>query len=433
VFNYSRKKLIAACSVIAIVIIIPVYMAFNGQGGGYTQDERGGGDVAAAEAAAYPTDLIIEEISLPAAGAPPATAAVRELPPTTAAATTAEAPTEPPKWVPQDPATDGVALAGGLVEEDSVNVLIMGLDREAFLLDTMGVASVSREKKSIKLIMFPRDTYVGYSDAVGELIAKIGHAKLPGIYKINNAYNIGDHIAAESDTEYNRGKFGEQGFDFLAQVIYEKFDIEVDDYVRINTYGFVKLVDMFGGVRVNVPMRMNYFDPDQDLRIDLSKGTQTLNGAQAEGFVRFRRGYNSAGKEVTADRTKNQIAFLKAFYEQHAKLSNIGKIPDLLSLLKKNVVHSVSAEELLTAYADLLTDVVSSGYTLESVEFETTDRRINGSLYLEIKPPASAEPAEDAGAAALQDPGEAGAGVEAGDGAGAGADAAWRLLYPSPP
>ncbi|MDR1440231.1 MAG: LCP family protein [Clostridiales bacterium] len=399
IFEYPKKKLIVACAAILIAILVPSYMALNGIGGNGPEDGRADGGAVAE--AAYPTDLIIEEIvepnpelplSAPVVLAQAATFAV--LPPTTTAA-----PTEPPIWVPEDPATDGNVLASGLVEKDSVNVLIMGLDKEAFLLDTIGIASVSKESKSIKLIMFPRDTYVGYSDAVGEQIAKIGHAKLPGIYKLNNAYNIGDHIGAVSDTEYNRGKFGEQGFDFLAQVIYEKFGVEIDDYVRINLYGFVKLVDMFGGVRVNVPVRMNYYDPLQNLRIDLSKGSHTLNGAQAEGFVRFRQGYDSAGNlSVTADRTKNQIAFLKAFYEQHAKLSNIGKIPDLLSLLKKNVVHSVSAEELLTKYADLLTDVVDSSYTLESHEFATSDKRINGSAYLVIEPPPTEEaPSEEPG------------------------------------
>ena len=289
------------------------------------------------------------------------------------------------RWVPPHQATDGVPLSSGLVEDDSVNVLILGLDREAFLLDTMGIVSISEKAKAVKVIMIPRDTYIAYSSPVLADISKIGHAKLPGEYKANNIYNVAKNTTKVSDAYYNDNRFEERGFDFLAQVIYEKFGVWVDDFVRINTYGFVKLVDMFGGVRVTVPMRMRYVDPDQKLNINLQKGTYVLNGAQAEGFVRFRQGYGASGKiTVYADRTANQIAFLKAFYEQHGKLSNIGKIPDLLSLLKKNVVHSVSVEDIFTKYVDVLTAVVQDGYEFESYEFETKDKKISGSNYLTI-------------------------------------------------
>jgi LCP family protein required for cell wall assembly len=296
------------------------------------------------------------------------------------------APTPTPKWVPQNIATDGERILEGLVAEDSVNIMIMGVDRTAHLMDTLGVVSVSRSEKSVKLIMFPRDLYIGYSDEVVGLLKKMGHSKLPGMYKINNVYNIAKNSEKLSDTIYNKNKFEVRGFDFLSQVIYEKFDIIIDDFVQVNTWGFVKMVDAFGGVTVYVPTYMRYNDPTQGLNINLSKGSKHLNGTQAEGFVRFREGYNSSGELVVfSDRTKNQIAFIKAFYEQHAKLSNITKIPEVIDILKKNIVHSVDADELFTKYVDLLTLVVNETYTFDSVSFKTDDRRINGSLYLEIE------------------------------------------------
>jgi anionic cell wall polymer biosynthesis LytR-Cps2A-Psr (LCP) family protein len=127
---------------------------------------------------------------------------------------------------------------------------------------------------------------------------------------------------------------------------------------------------------------MRYNDPDQNLNINISKGTQWLNGTQAEGFVRFRQGYDGKGRlSITADRTKNQIALMKAFYEQHAKLSNINKVPEVLDTLKRNVIHSISASDLFSVYIDLLTAVVNDGYELESVNFKLKDKRINGSNY----------------------------------------------------
>ena len=296
-------------------------------------------------------------------------------------------PTPTPKWIPENIATDGELLIDGLVEEDSVNVLIIGVDRTAYLADTIGVVSISESKQTVKLIMFSRDLYIGYSEDVVKNLEKLRHNKLPGVYKLNNTYNIAKNTEKYAeDIVYNENRFENHAYDFLAQVIYEKFDIRVDDFVQINTYGLVKLVDTFGGVRVYVPITMRYKDPDQNLNINISKGSQVLNGSQAEGFVRFRQGYDSRGKlTITADRTENQIAFLKAFYEQHAKLSNISKIPDVISTLHKNIVHSISADDIFIKYIDILTAVVNDSYSFESVDFELGDKRINGSVYYYIK------------------------------------------------
>ena len=54
---------------------------------------------------------------------------------------------------------------------------------------------------------------------------------------------------------------------------------------------FVEVIDMLGGVDVNVPCDMEYTDPYQNLTVRLSKGRQTLDGKSAMQFVRYRAGY----------------------------------------------------------------------------------------------------------------------------------------------
>ena len=397
----TTPKKIAAFAVIVAVLIVPVYLAFNDQG---VQDaissigsQNGAGNLenyisgsARYNTAEKPADEQVE----PGTPEPPVISSTERTIETNVIAgsfmvvpTPKPEPTPTPKWAPAHPATDGELLIGGLVEEDSVNVLIIGVDRTAYLADTMGIVSISESKQSVKLIMFSRDLYIGYADDVIKNLEKLRHNKLPGVYKINNTYNIAKNTEKYAEgIVYNDNRFENHAYDFLAQVIYEKFDIWVDDFVQINTYGLVKLVDIFGGVRVYVPVYMNYNDPDQNLNIHISKGTQVLNGSQAEGFVRFRLGYDSNGNlNVNTDRTKNQVAFLKAFYEQHAKLSNIDKIPDVINTLKKNIVHSISADDIFTKYIDILTSVVNDSYTFESVEFKLRDKRINGSAYYIIE------------------------------------------------
>jgi len=406
--NLSTPKKIAVILVIVIVMMVPVLLAFNDQG---VQDALS--SLGPQNRASGPDDSVIgnaryNEAADTADAADSADAVTgqgrasyREPKPHEAPAHTPKPgganiidpikivptptpiKTPAPKWVPEYPATDGELLASGLVEEDSVNVLIMGVDPTANLFDTLGVASVSRDAQTVRLVMFSRDLFIGYSDEVLANIKKIKHDKMPGEYKINNTYNVARNTEKYNEgIVYNDNRFENNAYDFLAQVVYEKFDILVDDYVRINTYGLVRLVDTFGGVRINVPVTMRYSDPTQNLNIHIQKGTQVLNGSQAEGFVRFRQGYDGNGNlSVNVDRTSNQIAFMKAFYEQHAKLSNIGKIPDVISNLRRNIHHSFSADDIFTVYVDILTAVVNDSYEFESVEFKYGTRRVNGAIH----------------------------------------------------
>jgi len=91
------------------------------------------------------------------------------------------------------------------------------------------------------------------------------------------------------------GKFGAYSMNFLAELIKEIFDIEVHDYVRFNTEGFVQIVDLFGGVDINVPYDMHYDDIYQDLHIHINKGWNHLDGKKAEGFVRYRQSNDEMG------------------------------------------------------------------------------------------------------------------------------------------
>ena len=401
--NLSVAKKIAVAAVVVIVLMIPVILAFNDEG---VQNALGilGVQSAAGDLDEYLVGDAKYNHSEDAAESPltsfhetaePQTAPSHTMLPgntniiapviamSTPKPSASAVPSQSPKWVPVNPATDGEVIFDGLVEEDSINVLIIGVDRTAYLFDTIGVVSISREKKTVKLIMFSRDLYISYSEPVLRNIEKIKHNKLPGEYKFNNAYNVAKNTEKYADgIVYNDGRFENHAFDFLAQVVYEKFDILVDDFVRINTYGLIRLVDTFGGVSVYVPVYMRYNDPDQNLNINISKGTQRLNGTQAEGFVRFRQGYDSKGNlSVMADRTTNQIAFMKAFYEQHAKLSNVDKIPQVLDNLKRNIIHSITADDIFTQYIDVLTDVVNESYDMQSVNFKINSKKFNGSTY----------------------------------------------------
>jgi len=267
-----------------------------------------------------------------------------------------------------------------LVGDNSTNILIVGEDKTSYLYDTIGIVSIDAEEGKIRIIMLPRDTYIEYNKRIMDFLDKAGKLREPGFLKINNAHHIGAMIKYE-------GKFKTHSMSFLADIIKEKLGIEVKDYVKINTRGFVEIVDLFGGVDINVPYDMNYDDPLQDLSIHLKKGLQHLDGKQAEGFVRYRQGYDENGvfrEYGDTERKKNQILFLKEFIKQHGTVRNIDKIPELMKVLGKNIDHSVGFGDILLNYIGLLKDVVVKKYEIESVNIDGKSQWIYGSSYIII-------------------------------------------------
>ena len=265
-----------------------------------------------------------------------------------------------------------------LVEEGSINILFLGEDKENSLLDTIGVISIDKKNKKLYILMFPRDLYIDYSQTVKDALDAAGKTKVSGIYKLNASHYIGALMEYE-------GKFRANSISFLAEVIKEKFAIDVDDYAKINLAGFRKIVNLYGGINIYVPYNMDYDDPSQDLSIHLQKGPQLLDGAQAEGFVRFRQGYDENGARFDVDRKKNQLAFLNAFIKQHGTIGNINKIPDLLKTLSSNMMNSIGFGEMLTTYTGIAKDIVNDKYEIESKNIDGKGKMINGVSYIVIE------------------------------------------------
>jgi LCP family protein required for cell wall assembly len=109
--------------------------------------------------------------------------------------------------------------------------------------------------------------------------------------KLNSAYAIG-------------------GPKLLVRTVETVTGIHVDNYMEIGFAGFVDIVDAVGGVEINV--RADVDDPKAGLK--LKKGTQVLNGAQALGYVRTRKG----GALPDFERTKRQRQFLGAVVKKAA-------------------------------------------------------------------------------------------------------------------
>jgi LCP family protein required for cell wall assembly len=272
-----------------------------------------------------------------------------------------------------------------LATKKSKNVLLVGESDFGGNFDTIIIATISENDKTIRLINFPRDIYIDYSDEVLEKLKekspKLYEAK--GFQKINAAHLVGRRI----EYEKNSGRFGDSSIDFLADLIEEVFQIPIDDYAYGNTKAFRDVVDLFDGIDIKVPLRMKYEDPLQNLYIDLYPGMQHLNGEQAEGFVRFRQGYDDNGELKNYSdifRKENQNEFLKAFFKQHITIKNLGKIDDLAELMGKNIRTSINSVKEIAAYVNLLRKAVVGKYTNDSIIVECTNPKNIKGVYFDI-------------------------------------------------
>lgn len=175
-----------------------------------------------------------------------------------------------------------------------VNILLLGTTREK-LSDTMMLASYDQDTKEVDIISVPRDTYherEGFSE--------------PDTKKINAAFG-GDPVSA-------------------AQAVHEVLQgIPINYYAVIDYDGVANIVDAIGGVEIDVPMDMNYEKHSEDppLIIHLKKGRQLLDGKDAVGFIRYRKGYINGDE----GRVHAQQEFVKEAIKQSLGLNlpSVGK------------------------------------------------------------------------------------------------------------
>lgn len=273
-----------------------------------------------------------------------------------------------------------------LVDKNNINVLVIGPDQSGANYDTLMIASIDDTNNDIKLINLPRDIYIEYSDSVKKALKEVwpSYSKSKGIYKINAAHTLGK----KTNYKNSKGRFGSPEFDFTADLIEEVFGIYIDDYIFIKPSSVRRVVDYFGGVEIEVPYQMKYSDPTQDLTINLKKGLQKLNGAQAEGFLRYRQGVDEKGKYKSigdTGRKENQVAFVNAFIDQHMTLKNIGKFINIYNDLDSYVTSSVDTPEKAGDYGKLAEKLYKNNFTKSSETIECSNVNLNGVYYLKIK------------------------------------------------
>ncbi len=199
--------------------------------------------------------------------------------------------------------------------EGVYNFLIAGHDRVAVNTDVLMIASFDTQNNSLNLVQIPRDTYASYA--------------WTNYHKINGVY-----ACALQENKYVRRDAMQGLMDYLMQ----NLAIKLDYYALIDLDILQEMVDLIGGVPLTIPAEMEYYDPYQELTINLPAGPRTLTGEEAEQFVRFRAGY------VQADIGRNdaQKIFMAAFLRQYKKNLNISTLTGTVEQMLKHVTTNLT-------------------------------------------------------------------------------------------
>lgn len=234
-------------------------------------------------------------------------------------------------------------------------ILLLGISTDQTgvdLTDTIIVASYNPNTQKATLLSIPRDTYIGKTPS-----------KASAYEKINSLYNR-KHRPDET-----------------LEAVNKITGLDIEYYAVVKTEALIELVNAIGGVTFNVPMNMYYNDPTQDLKINLKKGEQLLDGDKAEQLVRFRHNddgttYPEEYGDNDSGRMRTQREFIMATIKQTAKPGNIFKLGQILEIAEKNIITNIDFN-VAKDYLPYIVEFSTENMLTATLPGENTNKNIN--------------------------------------------------------
>ncbi|WEG11493.1 LCP family protein [Pullulanibacillus sp. KACC 23026] len=228
-----------------------------------------------------------------------------------------------------------VAASSNGIAPNAINILLLGVDERAGdkgRSDTMIVASLNPEKKSMMLTSIPRDTRVKIA----------GHS---GYSKINAAYSYGNESLA-------------------VQTVEKYLNIPISYYIKVNMEGLSSLVNAFGGVTVK-----NDLDFTQN-NFHYKIGTLHLTGAEALAYSRMR--YDDPQGDF--GRNERQREVIESLLDEGKSITTVPKINKLLGVVGNNVKTNLTLNDM----KKLATNYRQCRQSITNYEVQGTPKYLDG-------------------------------------------------------
>lgn len=212
--------------------------------------------------------------------------------------------------------------------EDVSYFLITGTDLSGDLTDIIMVVCFNIKDKTANILQIPRDTYIG---------SDIDSGKVNAVYE--------------------SAKDGQSRINVMMKRINDYLGLPIDHYAVVSISAFRKIVDVLGGIDVEVPIEMDANDTEE-VWYHYEKGWNHLNGGMAEAFVRHRDSY------VMGDlgRVQTQRNFYAAFIKEMLGMS-LGEMASVADKCYNDIATDMSVGQLLS-YAS-----AAKGMSMETISF----------------------------------------------------------------
>jgi len=198
-------------------------------------------------------------------------------------------------------------------EDYITNYLIFGIEEfgGARNTDSIMIASINTKDDSLKLTSLLRDSYV----------------------------EIPDHNDNKLNSAYSKG-----GARMLVDTIELNYKIQIDGYVSVDFKSFEKIVDLLGGVTIELGKEeakylntTNYISKKSNRNV--KAGVNKLNGNQLMGYCRVRKVKTLGGVNDDYGRIIRQQRALKAIFNSYKSPRNLFKI---LSVTKESLGYATT-------------------------------------------------------------------------------------------
>ena len=214
------------------------------------------------------------------------------------------------------------------------NILVVGQSsrgggEEYRLADTTILATINSETKTLSLTSFLRDMYIQLPNYKGHTC---------GMQRFNVCYHLG-------------WKWGDTlgAMEMTNLCLKNNFGIEVDYNVEIDFESFQKVIDLIGGVEVELDAdEAAYMNLDE--RITTQEGKNTLDGYSALVYARMR--HSNAG-DSDIKRTGRQRELIATIINKVRDLS-LTELNEMVKTILPTVTTNMTNEEITTCIWEFL-------------------------------------------------------------------------------
>ena len=225
-------------------------------------------------------------------------------------------------------------------QDKELNVLVTGVDRSSTgdlsagaandsnvndgMTDMILYVHFNNETGELKMLQIPRDTMVTTDTSVS------GNYRINGVAKTQGSDN-NNNMAA------------------LCELVADQYKIPIDGYITIRLEMLTELVDLFGGVEINVPVDVDYSAIGQGSSV-IHAGYQTLDGAAMEFLLRARKVY----PDGDIGRLNMQRQFYAALFRKLKSIGNIWDVAKLTPAVLNYMETDLNASTLISFAVSML-------------------------------------------------------------------------------